>query len=128
MNAEEKENLRREAEIRFLSGIMTGIESIIQRQRKVDDPIVRNSMLLDKLLTVIDIGFGMLMAYTDRGGYPDEFQNRITDLFGNIQTELESLLKWVQHPQYSPDHSFGKVIMTKSETDYVKSVHGCNNC
>lgn len=121
---EEERNarLRREDDIALMSAIMTGVESILKRQRKTDDPVVRYSMFLDKLLMVIDMGLGMVTVYTDKEEYPQEFKDRVKNLSDVVQKDLEELMEWIQHPHYSPDHPYGKKLMNDAGKDF----NGCS--
>jgi len=119
---EDNTRLRREDDIALMSAIMTGVESILKRQRKTDDPVVRYSMFLDKLLMIIDMGLGMVTVFTDKEEYPLEFRDRVKNLSGVVQKDLEELMEWIQHPHYSPDHPYGKSLMKNAKHDF----NGCS--
>ena len=115
---EKRKREQREDDVQMMSAIMTGVESILSRQRKTEDPVVRYSMFLDKLLMCIDMGLGMATVYTNKEEYPQEFKDRVATLSTKIQKDLEDLMSWIQHPHYSPDHPYGQTIMSSSEKDY----------
>ena len=121
-STERQERLRKEKElkntIRVIRSSLFVIESIFNRQRRVDDPVVRYSLFVEKLLMIVDMGLGASKGFISDDKYPDDLRNKVDELTASLQSDLEDLLKWIRHPVYSPDHPYGNGFMTASKEDF----------
>jgi len=107
-----------EDEIMVMKGVVEAIESVLSRQRKCKDPVIRYSLFVDKLLTMIDVGMGMFKGLTDNEKYPLELRVKINNLALTLQEDLADLMDWIQQPIYGPDHPYGNQMMRSSMNDY----------
>lgn len=114
----ESEEQKLKEEIMLISAALNSIEHIFNRQRKIKDPVVRYSILVDRLLMSLDIGTGFSKAYINDDKYPSDLRDRIDRLSDTIHKDLDGLMDWIQRPIYSPDHPYGNIIKEKSEENY----------
>lgn len=47
---------------------------------------------------------------------------KMKNLSLNMQKELNSLMQWIQHPIYSPDHPIGNNMMNKSMEHFQQNL------
>jgi len=92
------------------------IERILSRQRAFADPIVRNTLFVDKLCLVLDAL--PLTVYIKSKDAPPELIERVNGCLREINTELTQLFEWISSPQYGPDHAFGNNLMKEAEKDH----------
>lgn len=121
---ERETRLRNEKElkeqIQIINASLFAAESILNRQRRIEDPVLRYTVFIDKLLMFVDIGVGIMKGvFTDDEKYPLELRDRMDDLARGLQNDLEDLMKWIRHPVYSPDHPYGNTIMSVSKKNFV---------
>lgn len=102
----------------MIASVINTAENIFNRQRKIDDPIIRYSLFVDKLSMVLDASSGFLKGFTDDEKYPSDLRDRIDHLSNTIHKDLDDLMEWIRHPIYSPDHPYGDKIMDKSKDDF----------
>lgn len=108
-----------EEQIMVMKGIVEAVESVLSRQRKCKDPVVRYSLFVDKLLTILDVGMGMFKGLTDDEKYPLELRTKINNLALTLQQDLADLMDWIQQPIYGPDHPYGNRMMRSSMNDFT---------
>lgn len=105
-------------DVKVINAALGVCESILSRQRNIEDPTLRYSMFVDKLLMFLDIGIGLGKATLDDDDYPDELKERFEKLSEMLTNDLNSLMKWIQNPVYSPDHPYGNSMMKSSENNF----------
>jgi len=66
---------------------------IMNRMKKTDDMNLRCYMLLDKFITIFDIGIATAII----GDVPDESREKINFCFENIQEEIQTIMGWVMN-------------------------------
>jgi len=107
---EREDYLQREKEnnITIARGITEGMKSIFERQRKIDDPCLRNCLFVDKLSMSLDVMMAVLSTACRDHDMPEDLVKDIQNLKCNIDQELSQLMEWVRSPMYSPDSGFGR--------------------
>lgn len=88
----------------------------INRHRRSEDPVIRATLLMDKLCNFIDIGLSFLI--TDNPTLPEDTKEKMKKTAEEIENELNFVLDWIKSPMYSPDHCYGKFVMKESEKDF----------
>ncbi len=117
---EEKIKERRsESQERELQMRIAGIKSIISvlsrginRHIKSGDPVIRSTLLFDKLCLVVDLVSALSINYNS--DLPEDLIKEITEASKNLSAELDYVFNYILSPQYSPDHPYGNSIMKKS--------------
>ena len=111
-----------------LKNKITQIETLIQvlnrsvtRHKKSKDPMIRATLLVDKLCTSIDIGMAMLIC--NNYDFPEDLKTRMSATSSMINDEINFLLDWVCTPIYSPDHPIGNNIMKNAEKSFHNNMH-----
>lgn len=94
------------------------VENILNRQRNIDDPVVRYSIFVDKMSLILDMGYGVLKGYVDNDKYPVDLRDKLDKVCSDLQKDLDGLMSWVRKPVYSPNHPFGSQIMNQSNVDF----------
>jgi hypothetical protein len=110
MELEDSETVKltkKKANEQKLRPVLEAFKILFLRGRKYQDPVMRSTILVDKLASMIE----MLCAFlTTSEEYTDEFNQEIMGIKRNIDTELDLLLEWIRSPHYSPDHVFGQAV------------------
>ena len=91
-------------------------EKMFDRMTNIQDPVVRHSILVDKLCMIIDLAMAALENYDEY--FDENLQGRVDALSRDVQNELKSLLSWIQSPVHSPDHPFGQAEMKRTQGHY----------
>ncbi len=93
---EEKEEKERiESDRRIFEAVMDSIDSILSRQRQIDDPVIRHCLFVDKLATIIDISKGMVKALNDKI-LTDDIIIKTDNIFKSLQEDLSALTEHVR--------------------------------
>ena len=96
-----------------------------ERHRRSKDPVIRATLLVDKLSTIVDIAMGVLLS--QNADLSDDLKVRIKSTSQMVSGELDFLMDWISSPVYSPDHPFGNTMMKGSEKNFseisVKTEH-----
>jgi hypothetical protein len=94
------------------------LERTLGRGRKCDDPVIKHSLLVDKLLLTLDL----LISYveTEASELDEECQKRVKRCADVIQNDLLELMSWIRNPVYSPDHPVGSSIMMEAKSDFAQ--------
>ena len=88
---EEKEERERiESDRKIFEAVIDSIDSILSRQRKIDDPVIRHCLFVDKLATIIDISKGMVKALNDKI-LTDDTIIKTDNIFKSLQEDLSAL-------------------------------------
>ena len=112
------EDKKDDSKERIFIAIINGLESSLKRMKSVRDPMSRNLIMLDRILTVFDglLGF----AHMGASFLTPEVNIRAETVLKEYQKEMELLLEWVQQPSYSPDHFVGNNIINQAQDDFTK--------
>jgi hypothetical protein len=113
----ELDELRKEENEKFVRSIICALESNFGRLNKIRDPSTRHIVFLEKLLTIKDIFAGALENNDKK--FPEDIRTRTQNLMKLMDTEIESLIDWVQQPTYSPDHPVGNAMMKEANKDFI---------
>jgi hypothetical protein len=92
--------------------IITTASYVLAGYREIEDPVLRYSLLVDKLAIMLHIVVGLIEVHapTTPGPQQLQYQNLVTGL----RSDMKDLSAWIQHPVYSPDHPFGRNLMLQS--------------
>lgn len=101
----------------LLHGTFTGILSMLDRTKQIEDPLLRNMLMLDKILTFYDMGSGMMSAMIESKIKNPETRMLAKQVIKGTHAALKDLSDWVQHPQYSPERLFGNTLMKNCGKD-----------
>lgn len=101
---------------------LTTISNIMNRYSNIEDPVLRHSLVLDKFLLIIDVLSAMTKTHLLRETFPEELKTKFNEVEKQIKDSLLDLQHWVLHPQYNPDHSFGKQILREAKADLNNTV------
>lgn len=104
--------------IRTAEAIIKVFERGIERQRRSGDPVMRATLLFDKLCLVLDILCAGLLSNEETKDYPKELNEKILKTSNMVTEELTFVLDWISNPTYSPDHPFGNNIMESSKKHF----------
>jgi len=99
-------------------GLRMAAEVIISTLERVDerkDPGVRHLIVLDKLLTLIDIAMSAYII--NANDVSQDTKDRILTATNMIKGKIKDLEEWVEQP-YRLDHPYGNQIMKKAEEDF----------
>ena len=110
MSVDEKKETKEEREkIQRIELMLTVFERGTARHTRSKDPILRTTLLVDKLCTIVDVGIAALMI--DYPDIPNNLKDRMKNSANLINDELNFLLDWISSPQYDPDHIYGKAFV-----------------
>jgi hypothetical protein len=79
----EYERRRREDDIKIAKAIVGAIGNLFTRQRKIDDPCLRNCLFVDKLSCILDIAMSTLQCQID-DEWPEDLKLKIFTLSKEI--------------------------------------------
>jgi len=113
----EEQRKRLEEEIKNIRMGITTAENILTRQRRNDDQIMRHTLFMDKLLTVVDIAKATVEVYFDEK-YPEELKHRMLKLINSVEKDLMDISDWIKQPYLSPDHPYGKYCMEQANKSW----------
>ena len=95
------------------------LNSGISRHKRSKDPIVRSTLLVDKLCAFVDVGLAFLVM--NHNDIPEDLQNKMKESAGSIKDELDFLLDWISSPQYDPDHIYGQAFVTGATKKFTEN-------
>lgn len=110
-NVDEKEKVLRETVTR---GILNGIQSMLERVKTIEDPTIKNVMILDKFLTMYDLFSGFVESNIDSYIENKETKALTKKTMKDLYNVFRELQDWVLHPNYSPDKIYGNALMNGS--------------
>lgn len=121
--------------------IVDAIGNVLGRYVATQDPIIRYTLFLDKLLIVFDVLAPMLIS--DNGPFGDDsyeidsaldisssekysayltkqekLKDKIAALCKSSRAELAKLMDYVQRDMYAPDHRAGAELLQTAEKDF----------
>lgn len=110
---------RSKAKIVQIELVLGMINNGIERHNRSKDPVMRSTLLVDKLCTIIDVGLvALAMEYDD---LPDELREKMKASADSLKNELNFLLDWIASPQYSPDHVYGNALMKGAQNNFTSN-------
>lgn len=112
----DREEQQRQDKIRAIETIINTLERNFKRHESVDDPVIRYTLLVDKLCLAVDLAMAALDNFSD--DVPDNLKSRITNLSSHLNNDLISLMEWIRQPVYSPDHPHGQFMMRQSQQSF----------
>ncbi len=115
----DKEKREKEQKEQAIRAALSAVENNFARAQRIRDPVTRNIVFLEKLLTVGDICIGALNTYGV--DFPEDLKIRSENVTKLINTQIEGLIDWIQQPIYSPDHPIGNMMMKESEKSFRSS-------
>ena len=113
---EYNEQKRKDVRLRWEIGLGVA-ESILGRQKQINDPVAKNLLLADKLCLLVDTAIGFMHGALTEDDVDEDVKNRAVKIGKDLQTELRKLTDWIQQPTYSPDHPYGFKIMTDAKQE-----------
>ena len=125
---EEEIRRRHEDNARNALTVLNVVELTLTRYKDEDDPVLRYSLVVDKLLLLIEIGMGVgRVALNEETGESLEVMGKFDKLTSELQKELKGLMHWIKSPIYSPDHPFGNQVMKESERSFQSEKESTKN-
>jgi len=114
----ENSNLTEEKDVsKHIISIIVGVfEQTLERQKTMNDPVIRHIIFLEKLLLTMDIILTMLKEGSIK--LSNSMKTRIDNVVRCMNNEIVNLQNWVQTPVYSPNHPFGEKMMKYVEEDF----------
>lgn len=113
---DEREERRIKDKIQGIEIALSILNNGIARHKRSGDPVLRTTMLVDKLCTIVDVGLGYINTQDD--DLPLELKERMTVTSKSITEELNFMLDWISNPVYSPDHPYGNNIMKEANKEF----------
>ena len=117
---EERKKRDLEVRIRIIETIVNIVNRGVNRQKRYEDPVLRATLLLDKLVTIVDIGIATFTGFNS--DLPEPITNKVKDASQILTEELNFLMDWVTSPIYSPDHPYGNKLMKKTEEKFNEKI------
>lgn len=114
-----RKNEQLESHIAMINAVALVITNMIARHRRQKDPVIRATLLFEKLCTICDL-ITATMGTVNRD-LPEESQKKMMDITETLQTELNFVMDWINSPIYSPDHPFGQNLMNSCEKSFEES-------
>nr|QBK86637.1 MAG: uncharacterized protein LCMAC102_04330 [Marseillevirus LCMAC102] len=74
-------------------------DRILRRQQSFQDPVVRFSLLIDKLCLILDVGVAIVEVYAD--DMEPKLQEKIKSSSRNLSKELDDMFEWLKHKEES---------------------------
>jgi hypothetical protein len=90
-----------------LKSIVKILEIGNNRLKKINNPVTRYSLLLDRLCTISDVGLGVLEANCD----DPELLEQVKREFAFFQEEINRMMVWIESPSLTPDEPMGEALM-----------------
>lgn len=100
------------------------------------DPIVRNTLLVDRMCTIIDVSFTLLSCFInntnenleEKDQIPQEKIKEWLRHVGKIDREwnddMNALIEYIQQPMFSPDHPKGAGLLRESKENFDGKIDG----
>lgn len=101
---------------RVIKTFMQSINNTLDRQDTIRDPMTRNTLILDKLCSGLDLLVASAEILPKELGFDREFCEDIAKTSSRVKRVTNSLFQWVQHPTYTTEHPVGQEMMQKGQT------------
>src|SRR5687767_14566970 len=122
---EKEERERKERELADRVSIAKSFIAVFNRglNRHVNsgDPIIRATLLFDKLCLGVDLMNAMVV--NTNNDLPEDIKKEITATSEKLSGELDYVFNYILTPQYSPDHPYGNHLMQKSAEHFNSSAN-----
>lgn len=115
-DTERQKERNKEHKEKLINMILSTLEQNLNRQSYYKDPVTVNCIFLEKLLTISDMAGGFILAMNEN--ITEEQQERMRKITQTLDKNIKSLIDMIQHPCFSPDHPYGKNLMTVAENDF----------
>lgn len=120
---EQRKEKEKKRNIAFTESLIKVVTRGISRHNRSGDPVVRATMLFDKLCLILDLFTAFTStAVIEDYDYPEEFRMKIEETSQLLHNELNFVLDWIQNPSYSPDHPYGNSIMKEAKKSFESEV------
>ena len=118
-NREYRERQRDDTE-KIIRAVLNSVNSIFARQMKIDDPVIRYSLFVDKLSISLDVLFGVMSSvlHDDKYPYSDDILSQTEKVKKLVQDELDNLMNYMRSPSYDPDAPYGKKLVENMSTKF----------
>lgn len=113
---DEAEEIKVKDQIKSIEIMLSLVNNGIARHKRSGDPVLRTTLLVDKLCMIVDLGLAYINTQDD--DLPLELIERITATSEMVTQELNFMLDWISHPVYSPDHPYGNNIMKEANKEF----------
>ncbi len=107
-----------ETEEYILKGVIKGIQNTIDRYKNIEDPVLKNMLILDKVLSLLDFSSGLIEVGIDKKVNDPELGSSVKRTFKDVLQLFRELSDHVMSPSYSPDHPYGKNLMNMSLNNF----------
>ena len=115
MDADEFKEKSKKQNTILIQTVLTTLRFIFQRQKNMDDPVLRSCLFIDKLSMALESVIGAAQAAIemeiDDGKLPQSTKKQIDELQRILREELDVLMAYCRMPSYSPDAPFGVQIV-----------------
>lgn len=112
------EDTRIKEKISLINALDQAVSNIVNRHRRQKDPVIRSTLLFDKLCTILDLF--VVAAMSVNHDLPEESKQQCQKIVQILQEELNYVYDWISSPSYSPDHPFGNNLMSSCFQKYVE--------
>jgi hypothetical protein len=109
----QEETLRK---IQEFEPLLHGLERNLKRTDSIEDPVIKYSLLVDKLCMFMDTAMCLMESHMNDA--PDDFKARLHRVSDKINDDLTSLMSWIRQPIYSPDHPYGRNVMKDAASSF----------
>lgn len=133
MNQSEEAQLekRRKEALLVVQTTVTTLSAIFQRQKNIDDLMLRSCLFVDKLSLSLEIIGAVLQALTeseiDEGNLPQSIKPQIASLRKIIGEELDALMMYCRAPSFSADAPFGSHVVKETGKRFENSAFANDN-
>jgi hypothetical protein len=111
--------------------VATMISRLVARANKIEDPVLRFSVLTQLISFSMDAGLTAIMASIDHdtSNMIDEdsttlkleitrVETNLTNIRDDIEKLFEDMSRWIANPVYGPDHPFGANLMKQGQASF----------
>jgi hypothetical protein len=117
----ERERLANENIRSIIQFVLDLFDSIFARQKRMKDPVVRYSLLCDKLAMIPELLIATLKSKYMGEGVNIELMKRLVESGDKFSNEITSMMEWIAQPHYSPYTEFGESIMKEAKEEFTST-------
>ena len=119
------EERNRKQNIIIIQSVLTTLQFIFQRQKNIDDPVLRSCLFIEKISmaieSVICAAQTALELEVDDDKLPQSTIDQITNLRKILREELDVLMTYCRMPSYSPDAPFGAHVVEETTVKFCRN-------